>query len=203
GGDEREDAAWDEGQGAGGEQQAAEEVAEHDPQSGVAEIDAEVHRLGQQHGDIGADDDEGAQQRQGEGEGEVAVLSGTDRRGGRRLPRLAGVCGHAGGPVIRVELRWWRKADEWIARMLSAFTWPPHRPDQSATVSPRVTVPVSATSMGALSVFPEGRAPDDPFATPEAAPAPPCRPEPSGPLRSCRCHPRAHASTNGSWMWAR
>jgi hypothetical protein len=29
-GDEREDAAWDEGQGAGGEQQAAEEVAEHD-----------------------------------------------------------------------------------------------------------------------------------------------------------------------------
>src|SRR5699024_5556345 len=48
-----------------------------------------------------------------------------------------------------------------------------------------------------------GQGPDAPFATAEAAPAPPWRPEPSGPLRSCRAHSRAHASTNGSWMWAR
>src|SRR5699024_10886814 len=140
---------------------------------------------------------------QRQGECEVAVLSGTDRRGGRPLPRLSGVCGHAGGPFIRVVLRWSRKADDSIARRISAFTGLPHRPSQSATVSPRVSVPVSATWTGALSVFAQGRAPDDPFATAEAAPASPLMPELLRPLRTCRAHSRAHASTNGSWMWAR
>ena len=39
-----------------------------------------------------------------------------------------------------------------MVRMISAFTGRLHRPSQSATVSPRVSVPVSSTSTGAHSV---------------------------------------------------
>ncbi|SIH61333.1 Uncharacterised protein [Mycobacteroides abscessus subsp. abscessus] len=54
----------------------------------MAEIDAEVRRLGEENGEVGRDDDERAEEREGERECGDAGLSGTSRCGWP-LPREA------------------------------------------------------------------------------------------------------------------
>ena len=95
-----------------------------------------------------------------------------------------------------------------MVRMISAFTGRPQRPSQSATVSPRVSVPVSSTSTGAHRVVAHGSWPAAPLTGAVAAVswASVFGSSGSAPVDAtvvCSAHDRAQARTKGSWIWAR
>lgn len=100
-GNEGEDAARDERECAGCEEESPGQVAEHDPQCRVAQVGAEIGRLRQNDGKVGAEDDDRTEKRQCQGqcvalEALIALgLCGTDGAC-RPLPRLLGRHGHVG-----------------------------------------------------------------------------------------------------------